>query len=297
MIDFTKVHGNGNDFIVLENRDLRYSSQELARFARLLCRRKFSVGADGILVVENPKNTDGETADFAMRIFNSDGSEGEMCGNGARALARYAFERNLAEASMSFTTPAGLMRARVESPYVELDMGNLDLAGIVFGQSLRCRDVEFPYIFLTAGVPHCVLFVEDYDAIDAPSKIEIGREISHDFTRFPEGSNVSFAQSISQTEAKAVTYERGVENLTESCGTGSVAVAVAFAVAGDAAHEDAMHEDAARTIRVRNPGGINEVRLSFAPDRRSCHAWLKGRTALVVEGRIREDALREEIPS
>ncbi|MDR2180965.1 MAG: diaminopimelate epimerase [Synergistaceae bacterium] len=294
MIEFTKVHGNGNDFIVLENLnsgnfesgnlslERRYSSSDLSRFARLLCRRKFSVGADGILVIEKPEKP--ETADFAMRIFNSDGSEGEMCGNGARALARYAFEKKWAGASMRFTTLAGSMQARVDPPYVELDMGELSLEGGVFGRTLEFRGREFPYVFLTAGVPHCVLLVKDYDAIGESSKIEIGRGLSRDFARFPKGSNVSFAQLISQNEAKAVTYERGVENLTESCGTGSVAVAVAFAIV----------ENAARVLRVRNPGGVNEVRLNFAPGDKTCHAWLKGRTALVAEGQIREDALYEE---
>ncbi|MDR1621168.1 MAG: diaminopimelate epimerase [Synergistaceae bacterium] len=288
-IHFTKVHGNGNDFIVLENLDRRRSSPDLARFAKLLCRRKFSVGADGLLVVEKPesagrKATDEKAPDFVMRIFNADGSEGEMCGNGARALARYAFEKKLAGASMCFTTLAGPVQARVAPPYVELDMGELDLEGSVFGQSLKIRGLEFPYVFLTAGVPHCVLLVEDYDAIGMSSKVEIGRELSRDFNRFPKGSNVSFAQLLSKTEAKAVTYERGVENLTESCGTGSVAAAVAFAMTGNAAH----------TLRVRNPGGVNEVRLDFAPGKGSCHAWLKGRTALVAEGQICEDALVED---
>ena len=220
-----------------------------------------------------------------MRIFNSDGSEGEMCGNGARALARYAYEKKLAGASMCFTTLAGSVHAHVEPPYVELDMGELNLEGIPLGRSLVLRGQRFPYVFLTVGVPHCVLFVEDYDAIDTSSKIEIGRELSRDFLRFPKGSNVSFAQLITNTEAKAVTYERGVENLTESCGTGSVAVAVSFAMAKDTAH----------TMRVRNPGGVNEVRLSFASDKGSCNAWLKGRTALVAEGQIREDALFDNV--
>jgi diaminopimelate epimerase len=291
LVDFTKVHGNGNDFIVLENLDRRFSSADLAGYARLLCRRKFSVGADGILVVESPEGTGTEAVDFVMRIFNSDGSEGEMCGNGARALARYAFEKKLAGSSMCFSTLAGLVQARVTPPYVELDMGELDLSESVlgervWGQKLNVLGREFSYAFLTAGVPHCVLLVEDYDAIDVSSKIDIGRALSRDFTLFPKGSNVSFAQLISKSEARAVTYERGVEALTESCGTGSVAVAVVFAILEDAAH----------TLRVRNPGGINEVRLNFTPGNGSCRAWLKGRTALVAKGRICEDALYEENP-
>ncbi|MDR3265074.1 MAG: diaminopimelate epimerase [Synergistaceae bacterium] len=286
---FTKVHGNGNDFVVIDNREALHTTEELSRFARLLCRRKFSIGADGILVVEKAP---GGEVDFAMRIFNADGSEGEMCGNGARALARYAFEKKLTASrtgDMCFTTPAGLIRARVEPPYAELDMGELDLVNEVFSDTLESCGLEFPFFFLTVGVPHCVLFMKDYDATDADLKVRIGRQVSHDFARFPKGANVSFAQALSDDDAIAVTYERGVENLTESCGTGCVAVAVAFAPFLRGRETGAPGAEP-RTLRVHNPGGVNEVRLNFAPDNASCHAWLKGKTALVVEGEILGDA-------
>ena len=279
MIEFTKAHGNGNDFIVLENLDGSRSSEELSRLARLLCRRKFSIGADGILVVEKA-----ESADFTMRIFNADGSEGEMCGNGARVMARYAFEKKLAGQAQSFMTLAGRIKAQVEPPYAELDMGELELASGIFGQSLKVQNIEFPFVFVTVGVPHCVLFTEDYDGFDVSQKIVLGRELAHD-SRFPGGCNVSFAQALHENMIRAVTYERGVEDLTESCGTGSVAVAIAMAAIGRCTSSDTI------SMRIQNPGGINEVRLLFAPDNRSCHAWLKGKTALVSKGRILEDSL------
>lgn len=275
MLHFTKVHGNGNDFIVLDNREPTRNSAELARCARSLCRRKFSVGADGLLVLEKSKE-----ADFSMRVFNADGSEGEMCGNGARALARYAFEKGLAGASQCFSTPAGLMRAQVAAPYVELDMGKIDLARGVFGQCIQSHGLEFPFVFLTVGVPHCVLFAEEYDALDVASKVAMGRAISQDRARFPQGCNVSFAQVTARSAIKAVTYERGVEDLTESCGTGSVAVAVAGAIV----------RDCLSPVQVLNPGGTNEVRLIFEKDNTACHAYLKGRTALVASGEIHEEA-------
>ncbi|MDR3230156.1 MAG: diaminopimelate epimerase [Synergistaceae bacterium] len=278
-MQFTKVHGNGNDFIVIDNRKTRHTTEELSRFARLLCRRKFSIGADGVLVVE-----DAEGLDFTMRIFNADGSEGEMCGNGARALARYAFEKKMGGSDMCFTTLAGPIRARVEPPCAELDMGELDLTRGSFGKTLSLHGVEFSYDFLTVGVPHCVLFVGDYDATDADLKVRIGREVSHDFSLFPEGSNVSFAQVLSRSEIRAVTCERGVDDLTESCGTGCVAIAVASALRGEGAISAPL------AFRVHNPGGTNEVRLNFSPDKTSCRAWLKGRTAIVAEGEIFEDA-------
>lgn len=278
MIEFTKVHGNGNDFIVLENLSDAYSSKGLSRLARLLCRRGHSVGADGLLVVK----LGGDGFDFTMRLFNADGSEAEMCGNGARALARYAFEKKLAGASMRFSTLAGLMQACVEPPYAELDMGDIPLGkerGV-----MKSWGFSFSYMFLTVGVPHCVLFMEDYDELSDYIKAEVGEEVSHDFSLFPKGTNVTFVQRLAGDETKAVTYERGVEELTKSCGTGCVAAAIAVLECSGAQ----------RAVRVRNPGGVNEVRLNFASDGTSCHAWLKGRTALVAEGRILEDALFEE---
>jgi diaminopimelate epimerase len=281
VIGFTKVHGNGNDFIVLENLEARYSTSDLSRFARLLCRRNFSIGADGILVAESGSNTN---VDFAMRIFNADGSEGEMCGNGARALARYAFEKKLAGSPMLFTTMAGPIRATVEPPYAELDMGEIPLCGVAEGEreKLSSHGMEFPFVFLNVGVPHCVLFMEDYLSVDDALKFGIGRQVSRDFKRFPKGANVSFAQATSDGEAIAVTYERGVEDLTKSCGTGCVAVAIALA----------RTPEGCSVTRVRNPGGVNEVRLSAA-DKTSCHAWLKGRTAIVAEGVVLDDAMSE----
>lgn len=285
-MQFTKVHGNGNDFVVIDDRETGRTTEELSRIARALCRRKFSIGADGVLVVGKAKGIfsgaepQGAKADFAMRIFNADGSEGEMCGNGARALARYAFETKLAGEEMAFETPAGLIRARVEPPYAELDMGELDLTKGIFGSCVKSQGGEFPFVFLTVGVPHCVLLTEDYDALSAEAKRAIGRDLAHDTSLFPEGSNVSFAQVLSKDEVRAVTFERGVEDLTESCGTGCVAVAIACAVV----------RDTARSVRVVNPGGVNEVRLLFSGDSTSCHAWLKGRTALVAGGEIFEEA-------
>ncbi|GHV36467.1 diaminopimelate epimerase [Synergistales bacterium] len=290
-LDFTKVNGNGNDFIVLKNMDGTLTTEDLSRLAQRLCRRRFSIGADGILAVEKS-----DTADFAMRIFNSDGSEAEMCGNGARAIARYAFEKKIAGESMSFTTGAGLIKAVVEPPYAELDMGTVDVSSATIGDFASAlgiiSDKIFTYVFTTVGVPHCVVFVDDYDAMSVSDQISIGRDLSHDYGRFPQGANVSFAEILLDEddeygeikEIKAVTYERGVEDLTESCGTGCVAIAIAYAlVLGEAC--------ATSLTRVINPGGVNEVRLSFEGARYSCRAWLKGKTTIVADGQISEEAL------
>ena len=273
MIDFFKVHGNGNDFVVLDNREGRFSDADLSAAATALCRRRSSIGADGLMAVEPSRD-----ADFRMRIFNADGSEAAMCGNGARVLARYAYERGIAPSPMRFETGAGMLEAVVEPPFAELDMGRLDLASGLFGRSLRVGGVTFPFVFLTVGVPHCVLLTDEAYSRDAMR--EMGREARHDTELFPDGANVTFARRSPDGEVWAVTYERGVEDLTDSCGTGCVAVAVAAVLVWGMD----------LPVRVANPGGINTVRLEFVPGNGSVRAWLKGRTALVASGQLLEDA-------
>ena len=273
MVDFHKVHGNGNDFVVLDNREGRFSDSDLRVAAAALCRRRSSVGADGLMAVERA-----EDADFRMRIFNADGSEAAMCGNGARALARYAYERGIAASPMRFVTGAGAVEATVEPPFVELDMGRLDLSRGVFGRSLRAGGVTFPFVSLTVGVPHCVLLADEDYSRDAMR--EMGREVRHDTELFPEGTNVSFARRLASGEVGAVTYERGVEDLTDSCGTGCVAVAVAAVLVWGMP----------APVAVANPGGINTVRLEFSPGNEAVHAWLRGRTALVASGELFPEA-------
>ncbi len=274
-IRFFKVHGNGNDFIVIDNMDKVLSEQELSSAALALCRRKMSIGADGLLVVEGS-----DEADFTMRIFNADGSEANMCGNGARALARYAFENGIAGSSMLFKTGAGLMRAEVTPPWVELDMGVVDLSAAVFGNKMNVLGVDYTFSFVSVGVPHCVLLTDDKMTDDL--KRTVGRIVRNDTARFPNGTNVSFANLLplnsALKEIEAVTYERGVEDLTESCGTGCVAVAIAFS------------NMCGGSFKVCNPGGVNEVRLEFSDDKLNVHAWLKGKTALVASGCVLEEA-------
>lgn len=275
-MDFFKVHGNGNDFIVLDNREGRLSDSDLRSAAMALCRRRASVGADGLMAVERAGEAEG--VDFRMRIFNADGSEAAMCGNGARALARYAYERGIAASPMRFATGSGTVEAEIEPPFVELDMGNIDLARGTFGWSLRAGGVTFPFVFLNVGVPHCVLLTDEDYSRDAMR--EMGREVRWNTELFPEGANVNFARRTSPDGMSAVTYERGVEDLTDSCGTGCVAVAIAAAEIWGIW----------TPIRVTNPGGVNTVRLDFASGNGSVHAWLKGRTALVASGVLLEEA-------
>ena len=285
---FTKMHGNGNDFVVIENiatnnssRSDIYSKEELSEMAVKLCNRKTSIGADGVLVMEEHRNPPGgEQSDFRMRLFNADGSEAEMCGNGARCIAKYAFCNKICGVNAAFSTPAGIMRAVIDenSDKVDLDMGKIVFPGGVRPQSqkMHVQGHELDYVFLTVGVPHCVVFADNIDLADHAKLFSLGREIRRDTARFPKGANVNFVKII-DGDIWNITYERGVEDLTESCGTGSVAAAVAM---------ECVRGCENSPLRIRNSGGINEAVLRFNADKSECYATLKGGAIIAFTGEV-----------
>lgn len=271
-MDFWKVHGNGNDFITLDCFSAPMDDGSLSSLARRLCRRHLSIGADGLLVVERSS-----VADFRMRIFNADGSEGEMCGNGARCIARFAFERGIAPASMCFETLAGPMRARVEGRFVEVDMGVSSFSTGWVDRPLSAEGLSFRSCFLWVGVPHLILFVDE----ELPREVCVcvGRTFRYSTDLFPEGTNVSFVRPVGRGELVAVTYERGVEDLTDSCGTGCVAASLSACVS----------LGMGSPVEVHNPGGTNRVSFERL-DELSFSARLGGMTSVVAKGEIGPDA-------
>jgi len=216
-----------------------------------------------------------------MRLFNADGSEGEMCGNGARCIARYAFEKKIAGNEQSFSTLAGIMKAVVTPPFVDLDMGTVPLSSGWFNRPLSVGARSFYTSFLVVGVPHLVLFLEE-DALTREETIETGRELCHTYALFPNGTNVNFVVPNDDTHIASVTYERGVEDLTDSCGTGSTASAIAWVLRNAAIPSEAV-------VEVKNPGGVNFVTLCFDPSGESVAASLKGRALMVAEGALFEN--------
>jgi diaminopimelate epimerase len=272
-LKFTKMHGNGNDFIVIENITRKNSfllnKEELSAIAVKLCNRKTSIGADGVLVVEEENFSNGEQCDFRMRIFNADGSEAEMCGNGARCIAKYAFRNKICGVCTAFSTPAGIMHALIDenSHKVDLDLGKIAFPdGVTIKyKKMNVQGFDLDYVFLTIGVPHCVIFADNIDLNDRAGLFSLGREIKKDTVRFPNGVNVNFTKKI-DNEIWNITYERGVEDLTESCGTGSVAAAIAMeCIRGEVS-----------PLKIRNSGGINEAVLKFNDRKNECYAILKG---------------------
>lgn len=271
-VAFTKMQANGNDFIVIDNREGRFSDETLRDLALNLCRRRLSIGADGLMAVD--KCTRG---DFRMRLFNCDGSEGEMCGNGARCLARYAFERGIATGRMTIDTLAGPIGAEVAPPYATLDMGTLGRSDILRDQAFPYEGEQFRYSQLCVGVPHTVVFQEAGDERTPEELVPVARAFQRDRDRFPESTNVNFLKISGHDELDLRTYERGVDDFTLSCGTGSTAGAVAAWVEGLVSPP----------VEVRNPGGINTVIIE-EEEPGLVRLYLRGLTTFVAEGIVCE---------
>jgi diaminopimelate epimerase len=222
MIEFYKMSGSGNDFIIIDNRDLSLNVGDLPMFARKVCARKISVGADGLFLIE-PSNT----VDFKWQFFNSDGSMAEMCGNGSRCVARYAYLKGIASKKMSFETLAGIISAEVNDDVVKVRL--TDPSPVLSIGVLIFEDGQFVLDFVDTGVPHAVTFV---DNLETCTVFEWGRKIRrHEYFQ-PRGTNANFAMVIDRHKIRVRTYERGVEEETLACGTGDVASVLAAASRG-----------------------------------------------------------------
>tara|TARA_R110002096_G_scaffold147671_19_gene307762 strand:- start:25992 stop:26798 length:807 start_codon:yes stop_codon:yes gene_type:complete len=215
-MEFWKMNGAGNDFVVIDNRDqsLNLSKEQIAN----LCHRQRGIGADGLLAVEPAQNG----ADYRMRYYNADGGEAEMCGNGARCFAN--FVRKLSDQpldSTSFETIAGVIQANFPGDMVEIGLSepfdlqlNLDLK--VGSQQMVVHSVN-------TGVPHALAFVDDLENADI---VGIGRAIREHSHFAPAGTNANLVQVLGENQIAIRTYERGVEDETLACGTGMVAAAI-----------------------------------------------------------------------
>jgi diaminopimelate epimerase len=222
MIEFYKMSGSGNDFIIIDNRDLSFNVGELPAFARRVCERKISVGADGLILIEPSK-----TADFKWQFFNSDGSMAEMCGNASRCVARYAFLKSIAPKKMSFETIAGIISAEVNDTVVKVRL--TDPSPVQSIGKLIIDDCQFVLDTIDTGVPHAVTFVNNQEICNV---FEWGRKIRRHERFQPRGTNANFATIIDRHKMRVRTYERGVEDETLACGTGDVASVLAAASRG-----------------------------------------------------------------
>ena len=212
---FAKMHGCGNDFVMIDDRARQWVGQR-AELTRRLCDRRSGLGADGLILIE-PASAGG---DFTMVYVNADGLDGEMCGNGARCTARFAAHLGLVGDRAAIETAAGLIRAEIEGSEVRLAM--TDPQDFVFGRRVGVDGREWIFDCVDTGVPHAVTFVDDLEGIEVE---RWGRLIRHHRDFAPRGTNVNFVK-VGEEGLAMRTYERGVEAETLACGTGAVASAL-----------------------------------------------------------------------
>ena len=253
MVRITKMHGNGNDFVLVDEFKGEMVPEKIKPdFVRAVCHRRFGVGADGVLFVQ-PSSV----ADAKFRYFNSDGSEAEMCGNGIRCFCRYLVEEGYAkEGKVRVETLAGIKELDVwfdGTWWIRVNMGrpkfgrDVPAKEEVWGREFEFDGWRFKVYAVNTGVPHAVIFVDelDFDIIEPARFIRY-----HDI--FPEGVNVNFAKVVSKNVVEVRTYERGVEDETLSCGTGSCAVVVVGNKLGILESQ----------VEVRTRGGILKVEVN-----------------------------------
>jgi diaminopimelate epimerase len=219
-IPFLKMTGAGNDFIVIDNRAQIVDADKGRDLARLACRRKLSVGADGLILIE-----DDPEVDFKWRFYNADGSVAEMCGNGARCAARFAYLKGVARRPrMAFRTLAGIINAEMIEDRVKIQ--TTAPFGLERDIALDVEGKPFLLHFINTGVPHVVCFLEDVEKLKDDDIFRWGRAIRFSSRFQPAGTNVNFVSVLDRHSVKIRTYERGVEAETLACGTGSIASAL-----------------------------------------------------------------------
>jgi diaminopimelate epimerase len=261
-IDFTKMVATGNDFIAIDARKPDFNTM-LSTLAKRLCHRRTGIGADGLLVVETSK-----TADFKMRIFNPDGSEPDMCGNGSRCIALYAKQQGIARASMSIETKAGLLSARVSGNKVKINM--TDPKGINLDMKLRLKDKTYRLHYINTGVPHAVYYVNNLHTIDLDC---FGKAVRYHKMFMPEGVNVNIVKAGNNSSLTIRTYERGVEAETLACGTGAAASALI----------SSCLKKFKSPVRVRAKGG--DLTIYFKREKNIFHdVFLEGEAKTVFTG-------------
>jgi len=267
-IPFTKMSGSGNDFVIIDNREPVLDPETKRDFVKKVCQLKNSVGADGVIFIENS-----DKAAYKWDFYNSDGSSAEMCGNGGRCVARYAFEKGIAPQTHSFETVAGIIEAEVNGPVVKVKLTqpeNLqnDLKVAFDGQQYQVDS-------LNTGVPHAIVFSEDVDSEDINA---IGSGIRYHSVFAPAGTNVDLVEKKNGNALKVRTYERGVEGETLACGTGVVASAII------ASHKFKIESP----VDVETRGG-EILKVHIEPTNGSLPVvYLEGLTRITFEGQLVE---------
>lgn len=276
---FWKMNGAGNDFLVLNNLEEHLPVEQLPKIARTLCERRLSIGADGLMVVDAPR----EGGDYRMLFYNSDGSVGEMCGNGARCICRYGYENGLAGETQTVETTAGIVTGRrIDRRLYRVRLNDpttikLDAAVKVDGVRYACSYVELG----NPGLPHAVVPYHNLKNADENELRELGRAIRW-HSSFPKGANVNFYEMAGEDHIFERTFERGVEDFTYACGTGTGSLVAVLTLQGKVSGHG---------VRVDMTGG----QLLIDAEREGSHItalYLTGPTNVVCKGEVTDEDLR-----
>jgi diaminopimelate epimerase len=258
---FSKYQGTGNDFILVDNRTNAFSAISQKEIERI-CDRRFSIGADGFMLLNQ---TDGY--DFEMKYFNADGKAGSMCGNGGRCIARFAYDLGIRKSSFHFIASDGEHEAELDTGSNIINLKMKDVSGY--------QEVDGHFIIDT-GSPHYIKFVSDAMDVDV---VKDGTEIRYSEPFAKEGINVNFVEEKESDEIIVRTYERGVEDETFSCGTGVTACAIVCH------HNDVGYND----VTVTTKGGKLVVKYDRSYDNKYSNIWLCGPAEKAFDGKVEVD--------
>ena len=257
-IPFFKYQGTGNDFILVDNRSKAFSNLSQEEIERI-CDRRFSIGADGLMML-NQK----DGYDFEMKYYNSDGKQGSMCGNGGRCMVRFAYDLGIHKESYHFLASDGQHEAEIETGSNIISLKMKDVSGY---------KEENGHFIVDTGSPHYIKFVKDVMSVDV---VKEGKEIRYSEPYAKDGINVNFVQTKGDDEIVVRTYERGVEDETYSCGTGVTASALVCH------HNDVGYND----VTIETKGGKLVVKYDRSYDNKYTNIWLCGPAEKSFEGKV-----------
>lgn len=274
-MNFTKMQGAGNDFIIINNIEEQLPTEDFSRLAKKLCKRRMAIGADGLMVVEKPD----ESGDFKMLFYNADGSLGEMCGNGARCIAKYGFENHLAGQTINIETTAGMVKAwRLDQINYKVRLN--DVTRLELNTELQACGMKYLCAYVELGdpaVPHLVVEMKRLSAL-APAQLwDLGNALRC-HPALPKGANVNFYEIIGEDQVFERTFERGVEDFTYACGTGTASVVAVLTEKGLCS---------GKNVKVSMTGG--DLLIDVARSKgRITDLYLSGPAVTVAEGKTGE---------
>jgi diaminopimelate epimerase len=258
---------------VVDNRGGIIAKEDQAELAKKLCRRKFSLGADGLILLRNA-----EKADYAWDFYNADGSVAEMCGNGARCAARFAYRHGFGPKLMRLETLAGIVETEICGPEEVVKVKLTQPHDFRLDLSISLDDVDYPVAFVNTGVPHAVIFVDEEPI---PVK-KWGRKVRFDALFEPQGTNATFVMVKGENLLKSRSYERGVEDETMACGTGAVAAALF----------GAMFKEMESPVAVETSGGdVLTIHFDLQDGLVADKVYLEGPTRIICAGDLTAEAL------